>query len=108
MLRFDSRKTFMVEIMDDQNDSWQGIVTRIHDNEKRTFRNSSDLLNIINHCLALHQADTDHMEDLAAPKPKAYTNGNGHTAHTKGNGHNTEDNPARRSTDKIRAKRKES
>ena len=51
MLSATRKGTFILQILDQQNNSWQGTVTMIANNEKKTFRSLLELILLVNDAL---------------------------------------------------------
>ena len=51
MLKTTSNGTFIIQILDQQYDSWQGILTMIENNEKKSFRSTLELIRLIDNAL---------------------------------------------------------
>ena len=62
MLTSTRRRVFVIEILDRQHATWQGVVTLVANGEKKTFRSALDLLKIVD--TALDEGGTD---DAMAP-----------------------------------------
>lgn len=41
------KKTFVIKIVDDQNESWQGYILWLEEQKKQHFRSALEMLNLI-------------------------------------------------------------
>ena len=71
MLKSTEKGTFLVRILDQQHNSWQGTVTWLADDKKETFRSLLELITIIGNELEPCQIDDEttaqsSMEEVGA------------------------------------------
>ena len=53
------KQTFVVEVIDQQNASWQGSVNWINTGKKENFRSALELIRLIDSALLSEQKDSD-------------------------------------------------
>ena len=53
------KQTFVVEVIDQQNASWQGTVNWINTGKKENFRSALELIRLIDSALLSEQKDGD-------------------------------------------------
>ena len=53
------KQTFVVEVIDQQNASWQGTVNWINTGKKENFRSALELIRLIDSALLNEQKDSD-------------------------------------------------
>jgi hypothetical protein len=53
------KQTFVVEVIDQQNASWQGTVNWINTGKKENFRSALELIRLIDSALLSEQKDSD-------------------------------------------------
>jgi len=65
MLETRREGSFLIRILDQQHNSWQGTITWLADNDKRTFRSLLELINLISAELARGEGGGDDDMDGA-------------------------------------------
>ena len=64
MLETRREGSFLIRILDQQHSSWQGTITWVAENDKKTFRSLLELINLISAELARNGGDReDDMDD---------------------------------------------
>ena len=59
------KPTFLIQMLDNQNMTWQGIVTFLDTNEKLPFRSLLELLKLMDSAMSAAEEDQD--QDLSQP-----------------------------------------
>lgn len=64
------QKSFIVEIKDTQNQSWQGNLTWVEEKKKVSFRSTLELIKLIDSAVSvkaamnMYESDTDFLEEI--------------------------------------------
>jgi len=67
MLKSTNKGTILIQILDQQNSTWQGTVTWISNNEKKSFRSAIELFRLIDN--ALQEGNAEIIAEEGAEKP---------------------------------------
>ncbi len=57
------KQTFVIEVVDQQNASWQGSVKWLNTNKKENFRSALELLRLIDSALMTPDEETQKVDD---------------------------------------------
>ena len=57
------KQTFVVEVVDQQNASWQGSVNWVNTDKKEHFRSALELIRLIDSALESEKKDSEKVED---------------------------------------------
>ena len=73
MLKTTENGTFLVRILDQQHNSWQGIITWLADGETKTFRSLLEFINIVGDamesCISSDYHPTDYPVEEVSSEP---------------------------------------
>ena len=76
MLKSTEKGTFLVQVLDQQHNSWQGTITWLADGKKKTFRSLLEFITIVGSELPNSQASEEELPSPngdEAPKVSSHT-----------------------------------
>lgn len=75
MKKMNKKPTFLIQMLDNQNMTWQGTITFLDDNQKLPFRSLLELIKLIDSAMSVVESSDDmdvaHQDDQQLPEAAA-------------------------------------